>query len=637
MVGLHAPSSIPNFAFFIFCMKNILTALSLLFATAMFAGETYWQQHVAYSMDIDVDVQNHQFTGKQKLVYTNNSPDELKRVFFHLYFNAFQPGSMMDVRSRTISDPDPRVGDRIAALAENEIGWLRVSTLTMNGKPVSFTEVGTILEVDLPKVIAPGSKTTFEMTFDAQVPLQIRRSGWMNKEGIELSMAQWYPKICEYDHEGWHATPYVGREFHGVWGDFDIHISIDEKYIIGGTGELKNPQEIGYGYTTRIVARKPVNGKLTWHFVAKNVHDFVWAADPDYIHQTAQVPNGPMLHFFYQSNELYDANWEELKHYAVEGFEFMSKNYGNYPYPQYSIIQGGDGGMEYPMATLITGERNLRSLVGVTIHEAAHSWYHGLLATNETLYEWMDEGFCSFATSRTLAHLFTDPMKKNPHQSAYQSYLSLARDGEDEALITPADGYMTNKAYGVAAYSKGEVLLEQLGYVIGEEVRDAALLAYFEKWKFKHPTPTTFKRVMEDVSGIELDWYFDYFVNSKHTIDYGIKQVEGSASNATIILERVGEMPMPVDVVVTLRNGNSLPINIPLVSMRGNKPLDVDGMQFELAPDWAWTNPYYALEIDIPISDILSIEIDPGFHMADIDRDNNRLDLSANTNFIFRN
>ena len=162
-------------------------------------------------MDIDFDVSNHQFTGTQKLNYYNNSPDTLGEVFYHLYFNAFQPNSMMDVRSRTILDPDPRVADRISKLSEEEIGYQRVIKLRMDGKPVDYEVVGTILEVDLPEPILPGSKVVFDMAFEAQVPLQIRRSGRDNKEGIDYSMTQWYPKMCEYDYQGWHANPYVGR------------------------------------------------------------------------------------------------------------------------------------------------------------------------------------------------------------------------------------------------------------------------------------------------------------------------------------------------------------------------------------------------------------------------------------------
>lgn len=276
-----------------------LTLLFTLFVTAALAQPDRWQQRVEYTMDIDMDVSVHQFKGKQKLVYYNNSPDTLTRVYYHLYFNAFQPGSMMDVRSRTIADPDRRVMDRIYHLKEDQIGYQKINSLKQDGKPLTYAVEGTVLEVQLAKPVLPKTKVTFDMEFDGQVPLQIRRSGWMNKEGVEYSMSQWYPKMAEYDYEGWHADPYVGREFYAPWGDFEVNITIDSAYMIGGSGYLQNPEQIGKGYTKPgIAVKRPKGDKLTWKFKAQNVHDFMWAADPDYLHDIAQVPGGPALHFF---------------------------------------------------------------------------------------------------------------------------------------------------------------------------------------------------------------------------------------------------------------------------------------------------------------------------------------------------
>src|SRR5436190_1608831 len=223
---------------------------------------TYWQQRVKYDMTIDMNVETNRFAGKQKLEYWNNSPDTLTRVFYHLYWNAFQPGSMMDVRSQRqgtvtirtgrgeFADWDGRVRDRIANLKQDEIGYQKVTNLKMNGRPQQLIEHETILEVVLDKPILPKSKTILELEFEAQVPVQIRRSGRDNAEGIRYSMSQWYPKMCEYDYEGWHPTPYVAREFYGVWGDYDVSITIDKKYILAATGYLQNAQQIGYGYET---------------------------------------------------------------------------------------------------------------------------------------------------------------------------------------------------------------------------------------------------------------------------------------------------------------------------------------------------------------------------------------------------
>lgn len=230
-------------------MKKIyLTILGSLFIIVVMAQPDRWQQRVKYVMNIDMNVQTNRFTGKQVLDYWNNSPDTLDKVFYHLYWNAFQPNSMMDTRSRrqgtvilgtdrngnSSRDWDSRVKDRIQNLKPDEIGYQKIFSLKMNGRPQQFQILETILEVQLDKPILPKSKVTFEMEFETQAPIQICRSGRDNPTTkVRYSMSQWYPKMCEYDYDGWHPDPYIAREFYGVWGDFDVRISIDKNYILG--------------------------------------------------------------------------------------------------------------------------------------------------------------------------------------------------------------------------------------------------------------------------------------------------------------------------------------------------------------------------------------------------------------------
>jgi hypothetical protein len=620
-------------------MKKGFTFSFLLLLSIQFvvAQPERWQQRVQYKMDIDFDVKKHQFNGNQTIKYTNNSPDTLDRIFYHLYFNAFQPGSMMDVRSRTISDPDPRVDDRIFKLTPDEIGFHKISALSQDGIPLKFEMVETILEVKLAKPILPGKTTTLDMSFSSQVPLQIRRSGRNNAEGIDYSMAQWYPKLCEYDYQGWHANPYVGREFYGVWGDFDVTLNIDAKYMVGGTGYLQNPEQIGKGYTQNTVTPKPdKNGKLSWHFIAPNVHDFLWAADPDYTHTSLKRADGLTLHFYYQANDKTKDNWEALPAIMDKAFDYINKNFGQYDYKQYSFIQGGDGGMEYPMATLITGERNIGSLAGVAVHELMHSWYQMMLATNESLYAWMDEGFTSYASSRVMQHLIENKIlmpgrvAANPQAGNYAGYFNLAKSGFEEPLSTHADHFQTNRAYGLAAYSKGSVFLAQLEYVLGKPIFDQALLRYFYTWKGKHPNVNDFIRVFEKSSQLELDWYKEYFYHTTLTVDYAINNVSSMDNNTLVILERKGKVPMPVDIVITKKDGTKMGYTIPLQIMRGAKGADLSGFNWIVSPDWAWTNPQYSLNLPVKLEDILTIAIDPSERMADIERINNVWNNSAN-------
>lgn len=583
----------------------------------------YWQQHVDYTMEIDMDVENYRYTGNQELIYTNNSPDTLYRVFYHLYFNAFLPGSQMDVRSQTIADPDDRVGDRISKLGPDEIGYLKVNSLKQDGKKAAHETVGTVLEVKLLEPILPGEKTTLSMEFTGQVPVQIRRSGRNNKEGVALSMTQWYPKMAEYDFEGWHADPYIGREFHGVWGDFDVKITIDKDYVIGGTGYLQNGNEIGYNYEDEGVKAKRKGKTLTWHFIAPKVHDFAWAADPEYIHDKLVAKDGTVLHFFYQNHPDIIENWKKLQPVTEKLLLFYNEHIGPYPWKQYSVIQGGDGGMEYAMATLISGGRDLGSLIGVTAHEFAHAWFQHLLATNENKNEWMDEGFTTYISTLIENQLRESP-KENPFERMYGGYAYLANSGKEQPMTTHADRYEYNMAYGISAYTKGAIFLAQLGYVIGEENLGKTLKRYYDEWKFKHPTPNDFIRVAEKVSGAELDWYLTDFTRTTNTIDYAIKNVSESNGKTNITLERIGLMPMPMEVMLTYTDGSKELVYIPLQMMRWEKP-DETSKEIEriVKEDWAWAYPTYDLAIDRPKSDIEQIEIDASQLMADADRENN--------------
>ena len=577
-----------------------------------------WQQRVAYEMDIDMDAATHQYTGTQVLTYFNESPDTLEKVFYHLYFNAFQPGSQMDLRNLNLPDSDKRVADRISNLGPEEIGFIKVNSLEREGSGLSYETVGTILEVALEQPILPGDSAIFTMQWDAQVPLQIRRSGRDNAEGIDFSMAQWYPKLAEYDYQGWHANPYIGREFYGVWGDFDVTIAIDETYTIGGTGYLQ-------GEPTTVPG-----GKKQYHFVAPNVHDFVWAADPDYEHIAYDRGNGTTLNFYFQPGEETSANWEELPRIMDAAFDYIEEHYGPYPYEQYSFIQGGDGGMEYPMATLITGERSLNGLVGVSIHELMHTWYQMLMGTNESLYAWMDEGFTSWASSEVTNYLRGEGVIEgdrvdNPHQRTYASLRGFRTTGIQEPLSVHADHFATNSAYGVASYTNGSVFLEQLRYIIGEAAFDCTLHRYYNDWRFKHPNPNDFIRIAEKCSGLELDWYREYWVNGINYADYAVADVEDLDGTGTtrIDLQRVGRMPMPLEVTVTLKDSTEQYFYIAPEILRGEKPQPTYAERWTVLPDWGWTDPNYSFTLEMDKQEIQSVVINARERMFEDDMENN--------------
>lgn len=620
-----------------------MTKRIFLFFTAIFfflfsfAQPDRWQQHVQYNIVADVDVNTNLIQGVQKLEYTNNSPDKLNKVFFHLYWNAFQPGSQMDVRSRELGqikingkpDWDGRVRDRISKLTPSEIGYQKVKSIKINGVEQTQILHGTILEVQLSKPILPKSKVVFDMTFEAQVPIQIRRSGRDNAEGVRYSMSQWYPKMCEYDYEGWHPAQYVAREFYGVWGNYDVTIKIDKNYKIGGTGVLMNASVIGWGYDKPGTDLKPIStSKRTWHFVGKNVHDFVWAADPDYEHLVGKQ-NGVDLHVIYKkSNAENDAKWATVLDAAKTVLPYIEKRFGKYDYPQYTFLQGGDGGMEYPMATLLKGPS-----LGTVFHEWMHSWYQMMLATNENKHPWMDEGFTSWAEGEVSTYYYgvtnqtVDSALPLNHAGAYDNYFYLIKKGLEEPLTTFSDHYETNFGYSINSYSKGEIFLEQLGYIVGDKVRDAILLEYYKIWKFKHPNPTDFIKVAQDVSGIQLDWYQEYWINTTKKINYQIDSLWEENGKSIVRLERIGEMPMPIDLELTFKDGTKEIHYIPLDLMLGSKPAENSTPRI-VHPEWNWTNRMYNVVFDKRLSELKSVDIDPTRRMADVNVRDNELKLN---------
>ena len=599
--------------------KNLILLFVLFFANSVCA-QHYWQQAVDYKMEVTMDVDDYTYEGTQQLKYTNNAPDTLNKVFFHLFYNAFQPGSEMAVRVKTGADKNGRFKVDIDSLQPADQGRLQVFDLKQNGVALETQLSGTILEVTLAEPLTPGSSTQFDLRFEGQVPAVVRRAGKNSSEGVALTMTQWFPKIAEYDYDGWNAEPYLGREYHGVWGDYEVKITIDKDYTVAASGYLQNAEDIGKGYseTKKSKAKK---GMLTWHFRAPKVHDFSWGADPDYIHDTYSGPEGVTLHFFYKNKPEIIENWKKLQPLTAALMDFYNTHIGPYPYQQYSVVQGGDGGMEYAMMTFVTGERKFGSLVGVTAHELAHSWFQHILATNEMKHEWMDEGFTSYI-SAFAQDLVLEENKTNPVQRSYMGYYNLATSGVEEPQATNANRYNYNYAYESTAYNKGAVFLAQLGYIIGQEKLAETIKAYYDEFKFKHPTPNDFRRVAERVSGIQLKWYLTDWTQTTKTIDYEVAALEDQNNSTRVTLNRIGELPMPLDVLVNYKDGSQAFFYIPLPLMRGEKENPYQ-LPWTVLKDWAWAYPEYQFDIPQPKSNISSIVIDPSQLMADIIPENN--------------
>jgi hypothetical protein len=648
---------------------RLFTLLFLLLTSYLLpSAKAYWQQHVSYDIHATLIDSIHTLDGSLSVVYTNNSPDTLREVFFHLYANAFQPGSMMDERALAIHTAP--IFDHIHKLPESEWGKYWINSVKADDQNATFEITGTIMRVVLAKPLAPGQSTTIAIPFREQIPRQIRRSGWMSAEDVEYSMSQWYPKVCEYDFEGWHHQEYIAHEFYGVWGDFDVELTVPSRLIVGATGTCMNPSEVGHGYERIAAGEKEglvqpnpnLQGMTTWKFHASIVHDFAWVADPQYIHEWTTWQDSITIHAIYKR---WVQRWwqKSALAYSIHALSTYSELFGPYAYRNFSCTMAGDGGMEYPQLIMITGYRpSPISLGGVIAHEAGHQWFYGMLGSNETREAFMDEGFTNYVTTIAMNRLFGDSQEYPGQQHSwldwfipkfsnkrdnYRGYQQIASQGYEEPLDIPPDWSRENATAG-QVYGKTQAILSMLEYTLGDSTFASGMKEYYREWRFKHPHLTDFKNVMEKVAHTDLDWFFDEWFKTTRTVDYAADRVESSPSLrrrgpgggldsekgpppnplllkegeyvTTVTLHNNQLAVMPLDLLLHYNDGTSDAATIPLAV---NKDLDYhkDGVSL-FFPSWDWTAPQYTGSL-ITLKPVSWFEIDTSWRLQDLNWLNN--------------
>lgn len=594
-----------------------------------------WQQHASYKMQVEMQPQHNAYHARQELTYTNHSPDTLRHVFYHLYYNAFAPNSEMDVRLQHIPDPDarmvnnlgtqqaPRYQSKIAVLSQKEKGGIEIQSLKQEGQPLEFFTVGTVLAVPLAKPILPGGKTVLQMEYQAQIPPMIRRTGHSSSDGVAFTMTQWYPKLAEYDALGWRTNQYIAREFYGVWADYEVSIVMDEPYVIAGTGVLQGVENI-----VSPVGKKKKNQKSLkkWTFTAHNVHDFAWAADPDFQHDSLKTPSGKTLNFFYKK---YPESWKQIQPQLLKVFEFYNQKIGAYPWEQYSFIQGGDGGMEYAMCTMVAGGENPERLLNTCIHELGHAWFQHIFASDEQMYPWFDEGFTTYIENWATNEVISPDPQANFNTHEYKLYQYLVQENLQEAPTTHADFYATNAGYSITSYAKGALFVSQLGYIIGTENLEKTFRRFYQEYALKHCTPQDFIRCAERVSGMQLRWFYNEFMQTTHTIDYAIESVMPHQGKTRITLRRLGRVPMPLDLLIVPQGEKPFALHIPTALTFGVKENPFKNMSWEVLSAWGWAQPTYTFEVDVPYEQVQAVVIDPMDFMADVNKQNNTFPSNA--------
>lgn len=624
------------------------------------------QQDVHYVIDVTLDPRARLLTGAETIVYINRSADTLAELYLNLYVNAFRRNSRMEAyqaeRYRAHG------GSILSYLREPYLGYQEISDVRDGaGTELPYEYDDTLVRILLAEPLAPNSTVTLRLRFELKVPWLIRRMGWQNREGIEFTMAQWYPKVCVYDANGWHKAYYVGREFYGEFGTYDVTITLPPQYVVGATGQLmnaagiedmmrRNPietrrmdedgvaQDTGRqdfsglanslaGMNERMRDTLPMR---TWQFHAQNVHDFAWCADPDYVVESMEC-DGVRLHFLYQPDVA--GLWDKMKEWSCDLLRMMQNQVGPYAYRDFTIAQAGDGGMEYPGIVFITGHRGPFSLASVTAHEMAHNWFYGMLGNDESMEAWLDEGITSFYTTRLMEQLFgryamteyESPFKaryypkQDAREATFAAYEWWARQGYEEKVLTQADDFADDKSYQMAAYYKGQIFMFQLQYVFGEERLDSLMRLFFETWRLHHVSTGDFKRFLEKETGCELDWLFEAWLHTTDHCDYAVAGVNGKwiteggqrYYDAVIRLERHGPMAMPLDVYVKLKNDSLRAYRIPAHT---DDP-DIDGL--ERRPTWVAGVTSYDLQLELEAA-IEWVHLDTSLRLCDVNRMNNR-------------
>lgn len=594
-------------------------------------GAAYWQQRVSYRIDAELDPASRTLHGRERIVYRNRSPDTLSDIVLNLYQNVFSAGVP---RNRAVAITGGITLESVAAegrTLEARPGEIPV-TRGDTAAPVGYAVDGTLARIVLPRPLAPGDSASLEIAWRYTVPAAgAFRTAWEDALGGRVfQVAQWYPQIAVYDDlRGWDATPYLGDgEFYLEYGDYEVALTLPAGWLVGATGELRNPEEVltdparrrlrqalTADSTVHVVTEADLaagrvtrrsGGTLTWRFAASDVRDFAWIASDGYLWDVTRAPVGGAdgdryvpVHALYRPGA---PGWREAARYGRHAVSFFSDLLLPYPYPQLTVSEGPIYGMEYPQLVFIARPEQAEDLYAEIAHEIGHEWFPMLVGQDEARYAWMDEGFTTFHedTARAVFYPGSDPWSGDRDR-----YLRVAGSEREVPLMRHTDLVDPYGARTVAAYSKPGTLLRSLRAVVGDSVFTAAMRTYAREWRLKHPTPWDFFATVERVSGRDLDWFWYPWWWETGTLDQAIASVEQPDSQTvTITVVDLGEIPVPTRLVVTAENGATTGAEVPIE---------------------VWTTDRRReATLSLPVlGRVVRVEIDPEQVYPDVDRENN--------------
>ncbi|HET8763086.1 MAG TPA: M1 family metallopeptidase [Gemmatimonadales bacterium] len=581
-------------------------------------GPRYWQQWARYQLAADYDPASGKLDGTGTVTYFNRSPDTLAFLVMHIRDNAFAPNAQ---RNRVVPITDGVTMTRVA---------LNGTTLEpfRRGANSGYQVSGTILAIRPAAPVLPGDSVTISTAWTLTVPPDGAPRGGRNDNVSYVSY--WYPQMAVYDDvEGWTADLYrTNSEFYMGYGDYDVSLTVPEKYLVTSTGVLQNVNEVLQPAAAQRLALAPTvdtvvhvataaqlaageatrpgtDGKLTWHFTAKNVRDVSWGTSAkfnwDATHASTGTGTSAINAFWLDGDN--PAVWGNEARYVKASIEILSKFLWPYPYPSMTAVHGPEscGGMEYPMMTCLGGSRDTTGLFGVTVHETGHMWFPMQVGSNEKRYSWQDEGLTQFDEGNAEAAFFstTDSATLN---EAREGYLGVARSGREVEIMRWGDLYPDRGVYSVATYLKTATALNMMRAILGPETFMKAYREYGRRWQYKHPTPYDLWNTFNDVSGRNLDWFWrSWFFETWH-LDQAVASVMPGANGTTIVIEDKGLVPMPSNVTVTYDNGKSEVLTVPVET---------------------WLNGATRATLVAHGGTVTKVEIDAAHAFADVEPENN--------------
>ncbi|MCH7732166.1 MAG: M1 family metallopeptidase [Candidatus Marinimicrobia bacterium] len=563
----------------LFCKSIfIVVGISLFF---LYAGDNdYWQQWVHYQMNVSLDPEEHLLSGESSITYVNNSPDTLDRIYMHLYPNAFQEGSVKHREYKTVHYS--------GGISEDNPSYIKVKDFYVGKNDVKdsleFKVDDTILSADLLSPLLPGDTLFFHLNWEHKVREHEGRAGY---KGDQYDFAQWYPKLVVYDEKGWHNVPFHAMgEFYGEFGTFDVTIDIPEHFIVGATGVVVegDPGWEAVTVDTSLDFSEWIDGldstivdsavRRIVSFHAENVHDFAWITSPTFVYEHGMW-NDIDIHVLY--NKSVGEKWTKVvRERSERAVEWLSTQFGPYPYPQVTTTHALlGGGMEYPMLVM-----NGRESEGLIVHEIGHIWFFGILGNNEVDDAWLDEGFTTFQTGWYMNNRyppygidFENSTRYGDFEKKWWKFTTRFESTQwqvnqyitskyNEPIAKTSSSFGGYGSYRMNAYSKPALMLYSLRYLLGDEVFDRAMKTYYQRWMLKHPDEDRFRSVMEEVSGQELDWFFDQWLHSSSYVDYALKGWEKKRNDdggfeVTLKIVNKSNIFSPLDIDVYLTNGDT--------------------------------------------------------------------------------